>query len=31
VRLFVWMAIGMAIYVFYGRRHSKLQGIKSQG
>jgi APA family basic amino acid/polyamine antiporter len=26
IRLFVWMAIGLAIYHFYGRRHSKLQG-----
>jgi APA family basic amino acid/polyamine antiporter len=25
VRLFVWMAIGLSIYVFYGRRHSKLK------
>jgi len=23
-RLIVWMAIGLAIYVFYGRKHSKL-------
>jgi amino acid transporter len=25
IRLFVWMAIGLAIYAFYGRRHSKLR------
>lgn len=24
IRLFVWMAIGLAIYFFYGRHHSKL-------
>ncbi len=24
IRLFAWMAIGLCIYVFYGRRHSKL-------
>jgi APA family basic amino acid/polyamine antiporter len=24
-RLFVWMAIGLAIYAFYGRKHSKLR------
>jgi APA family basic amino acid/polyamine antiporter len=24
LRLIIWMAIGMAIYVFYGRTHSKL-------
>ncbi len=25
VRLAIWLAIGMAIYVFYGRHHSKVQ------
>ncbi|CAG8717730.1 5589_t:CDS:2, partial [Acaulospora morrowiae] len=23
IRLFIWMAIGLLVYVFYGRRHSK--------
>ena len=25
IRLFVWMAIGLAIYFLYGRKHSKLR------
>ncbi len=25
LRLAIWLALGMAIYVFYGRRHSKVQ------
>jgi APA family basic amino acid/polyamine antiporter len=24
VRLFVWLAIGLAIYLAYGRRHSRI-------
>ena len=26
IRLFVWMVIGLFVYVFYGFRHSKLRG-----
>jgi len=25
IRLFAWMAIGLVIYFFYGRKHSKLR------
>lgn len=25
LRLFVWLAIGMTIYIFYGRKHSKMR------
>jgi APA family basic amino acid/polyamine antiporter len=25
IRLFLWMAIGLVIYAFYGRKHSKLR------
>jgi APA family basic amino acid/polyamine antiporter len=25
IRLFLWMAIGLLIYAFYGRKHSKLR------
>ena len=29
VRLFVWLAVGMLIYVFYSRRHSKVQKLEA--
>jgi APA family basic amino acid/polyamine antiporter len=25
IRLFVWMALGLALYFAYGRKHSKLR------
>jgi len=25
IRLFVWMAAGLLVYYFYGRKHSKLR------
>jgi APA family basic amino acid/polyamine antiporter len=28
IRLFAWMAIGLAIYFFYGRKHSKLRAAR---
>jgi len=30
LRLIVWLAIGLAIYVFYGRHHSRLRAISAQ-
>ncbi|MFB9862772.1 amino acid permease [Rufibacter immobilis] len=27
VRLFIWMALGVAIYMFYGRKHSKVREV----
>jgi APA family basic amino acid/polyamine antiporter len=31
VRLFVWLAVGIAIYFFYGRHHSVLQKLREAG
>jgi APA family basic amino acid/polyamine antiporter len=31
IRLVVWLAIGLAIYFWYGRRHSRLQAERSVG
>jgi APA family basic amino acid/polyamine antiporter len=31
VRLFVWMALGLAVYFFYGRKHSKLRAAAELG
>jgi APA family basic amino acid/polyamine antiporter len=31
VRLFVWMALGLAVYFFYGRKHSKLRAAARLG
>lgn len=31
LRLFVWLAIGLAIYLFYGRKHSKLGRLHRTG
>ncbi len=30
IRLFVWMAIGFAVYFFYGRKHSKLRAARKE-
>lgn len=30
LRLFAWMALGVLIYVFYGRHHSKIRGIQDE-
>jgi APA family basic amino acid/polyamine antiporter len=27
LRLFIWMALGLALYAFYGRFHSKLRQV----
>jgi APA family basic amino acid/polyamine antiporter len=31
LRFFIWMAIGLAIYFAYARRHSRLAGGASNG
>jgi APA family basic amino acid/polyamine antiporter len=31
IRLFVWMAMGLAVYFFYGRKHSKLRAAAGPG
>jgi APA family basic amino acid/polyamine antiporter len=29
VRLFAWMAVGLVVYYFYGRKHSKLRASRA--
>jgi APA family basic amino acid/polyamine antiporter len=31
LRLFIWLAIGASIYVFYGRKHSVMRKILDKG